>query len=137
MRGLQKYARNWNPTVVFWATCKIGQLIQPIWQHFFCPVLVCPQKVSLEFIFLQSYRQVDQHEKLYQMFWNTFWGIQLLSRNVPCCRKGDILDMHSTECFQLTLMMSFWPNGPYHLIKGPHQEIFWRWFPAFWLFNWK
>ena len=31
--------------------------------------------------------------------------------------------MHSTECFQLTLMMSFWPNGPYHLIKGPHQEI--------------
>ena len=35
MRGLQKNARNWNLTVAFWATCKMGQPIQPLWQQFF------------------------------------------------------------------------------------------------------
>jgi hypothetical protein len=35
MRGFQKYARNWILTMAFWATCKIAQPIQPIWQHIF------------------------------------------------------------------------------------------------------
>ena len=35
MRGFQKYARNWILTMAFWATCKIAQPIQPIWQLIF------------------------------------------------------------------------------------------------------
>ena len=33
MRGFQKYERNWILMMAFWASCKIAQPIQPIWQH--------------------------------------------------------------------------------------------------------
>ena len=35
MRGFQKHGRNWILTMAFWATCKIAQPIQPIWEHIF------------------------------------------------------------------------------------------------------
>ena len=59
MRGLQKYAKNKIFTISFWATYKIGQPIQPIWQQ--CCVLSClPWKShQIYFIFLNASRQVE------------------------------------------------------------------------------
>ena len=47
MRGFQKYESNWILTMAFWATCKIAQPIQPIWQHFL-PCLSLPSKSHRE-----------------------------------------------------------------------------------------
>jgi hypothetical protein len=62
MRGLQKYARNCNLMVAFWATCNIGQ---PIWQQLFAL-----KKPSLELNFLPSPCQVGMKNSV--KYWKYF-----------------------------------------------------------------
>ena len=73
MRGLQKYAKNWNLGVAFWATCKIGQPIQPIWQQFFALPWSALKKPSWELNFLHIF------------------AVPLSSRYEKCCQILDRL----------------------------------------------
>ena len=68
LRGLQKYAKNWNLIVAFWATCKIGQPIQPIWQQFFALPCSALKKLFWELNFLHIFAvPSSRHEKRCQM----------------------------------------------------------------------
>ena len=69
MRGLQKYARNWNLTMAFWATCKIGQPIHPIWQQFFA---LKKQSWELNFLHIFAVPLSSRHEKCCQILERLF-----------------------------------------------------------------
>ena len=77
IRGLQKYARNWNLRVAFWATCKKGQPIQPIWQQFL-PCLGLPSKSYLENSISSIFLESSRHEKCCQILQTLFWVFQYL-----------------------------------------------------------
>ena len=61
-RDSENMKKNWILMMAFWATCKIAQPIQPIWQHTFL-FLSLPSKRhhdnSISSIFLESPHQVD------------------------------------------------------------------------------
>ena len=81
-RGFQKYARNWILTMAFWATCKIAQPIQPIWQHIFALPWSALKKPSWEFNFFRIFEipSSSRHEKCCQIFQTLFLVFQY-SRN--------------------------------------------------------
>ena len=78
MRGFQKYARNWILTMAFWATCKIAQPIQPIWQHIFALPWSALKKPPWEFNFFHIFGipSSSRHEKCCQMLQTLFWLFQ-------------------------------------------------------------
>ena len=78
MRGFQKYARNWILTMAFWATCKIAQPIQPIWQHIFALPWSALKKPPWEFNFFHIFGipSSSRHEKRCQMLQTLFWLFQ-------------------------------------------------------------
>ena len=85
MRGLQNYARNWNLTVAFWATCKIGQPIQPMWQQFFALPWSALKKPSWELNFLHIFAVPlsSRHQKRCQILERLFVVFHH-SRNIVC-----------------------------------------------------
>ena len=74
MRGYQKYARNWILTMAFWATCKIPQPSQPIWQHLFALPWSALKKPPWEFNFFHIFGipSSSRHEKRCQMLQTLF-----------------------------------------------------------------
>ena len=82
MREFQKYARNWILTMAFWATCKIAQPIQPIWQHIFALPWSALKKPPWEFNFYHIFGipSSSRHEKCRQILQTLFWVFQY-SRN--------------------------------------------------------
>ena len=60
--------------MAFWATCKIAQPIQPIWQHIFALPWSALKKPSISSIFLESPHQVDIKNvvKCYKHFFGYF-----------------------------------------------------------------
>ena len=78
MRGFQKYERNWILTMAFWATCKIAQPIQPIWQHIFALPWSALKKPPWEFNFFHIFGipSSSSHEKRCQMLRLLFWLFQ-------------------------------------------------------------
>ena len=76
MRGFQKYARNWILTMAFWATCKIAQPIQPIWQHIFALPWSALKKPPWEFNFFRIFGipSSNRHEKCCQNL-QTLFGV--------------------------------------------------------------
>ena len=88
MRGFQKYARNWILTMAFWATCKIAQPIQPIWQHIFALPWSALKKPPWEFNFFHIFGipSSSRHEKRCQMLQTLFWLFQC-SKNPRCVCK--------------------------------------------------
>ena len=85
MRGFQKYARNWILTMAFWATCKIAQPIQPIWQHIFALPWSALKKPPWEFNFFHIFGipSSSRHEKRCQMLQTLFFLFQC-SKNPRC-----------------------------------------------------
>ena len=84
MRGFQKHERNWIFTMAFWATCKIAQPIQPIWQHIL-PCLSLPQRATVRIQFLPYFWNFgipssSRHEKRCQIL-QTLFQIFQYSRN--------------------------------------------------------
>ena len=98
MRGFQKYARNWILTMAFWATCKIAQPIQPIWQHIFALPWSALKKPPWEFNFFHIFgiSSSSRHEKRYQTLQTLFWLFQC-SKNpwctVTCLPSTSIIPM--------------------------------------------
>ena len=76
MRGFQKYAINWILTMAFWATCKIAQPIQPIWQHIFALPWSALKKPPWEFNIFHIFGipSSSRHEKCCQILPNIFLG---------------------------------------------------------------
>ena len=74
MRGFQKYERNWILTMAFWATCKIAQPIQPIWQHIFALPWSALKKPPWEFNSFHIFRipSSSRHEKCCQILQTLF-----------------------------------------------------------------
>ena len=74
MRGFQKYAGNWILTMAFWATCKIAQPIQPIWQHIFAPPWSALKKPPWEFNFFHIFEipSASRHENCCQILQTLF-----------------------------------------------------------------
>ena len=72
--GIAKMCKNWNLTVAFWATCKIGQPIQPIWQQFFALPWSALKKQSWELNFLHIFAVPlsSRHEKCCQILERLF-----------------------------------------------------------------
>ena len=123
MREFQKYARNWIFMMAFWATCKIAQPIQPIWQHIFALPWSALKKPPWEFNFFHIFRipSSSRHEKRCQMLQTLFCLFQC-SKN-PQCIVSNVLKFaifcHKprTPC---TAMMS--KKNFYVMI--PHMGIF-------------
>ena len=84
MREFQKYARNWILTMAFWATCKIAQPIQPIWQHIFALPWSALKKPPWEFNFFHIFGipSSSRHEKYCQMLERLFVVFHH-PRNIP------------------------------------------------------
>ena len=84
---IAKYARNWNVLEAFWATCKIGQPIQPIWQQFFALPWSALKKPSWELNFLHIFAVPlsSRHEKCCQILERLFVAYHH-SRNILCGR---------------------------------------------------
>ena len=76
--GIPKYGRNWILTMAFWATCKIAQPIQPIWQHIFALPWSAFKKPPWEFNFFHIFGVPlsSRHEKHCQMLQTLFWLFQ-------------------------------------------------------------
>ena len=68
--------RKWILTMAFWATCKIAQPIQPIWQHIFALPWSAFKKPPWEFNFLHIFGipSSSRHEKRCANPPNTFFG---------------------------------------------------------------
>ena len=77
MRGLQKYARNWDFTMAFWATCKIRK---PIWQLFFALPWSVLKKPLWELNFLQIFAipSSSRDEKCCQCCKDLLWYLNSL-----------------------------------------------------------
>ena len=92
MRGYQKYARNWILTMAFWATCKIAQPNQPIWQHIFALPWSALKKPPWEFNFFHIFGipLSSRHAKRCQMLERLFVLFHR-SRNIPCDGIADNL----------------------------------------------
>ena len=88
MRGFQKYARNLILTMAFWATCKIAQPIQPIWQHIFALPWSALKKPPSEFNFFHIFGIPSsiRHEKRCQML-QTLFRLFQCSKNPRCKPK--------------------------------------------------
>ena len=82
MRGFQNNKRNWILAMAFWATCKIAQPIQPIWQHIFALPWSALKRPPWEFNFLHIFGipSSSRHEKCCQILQTVFWVFQY-SRN--------------------------------------------------------
>ena len=76
--------RNWVLTMAFWATCKIAQPIQPIWQHIFALPWSALKKPPWEFNFFHIFGipSSSRHEKCCQMMERLFVLFHH-SRNIP------------------------------------------------------
>ena len=64
--------------MAFWATCKIAQQIQPIWQHIFALPWSALKKPPWEFNFFHIFGipPSSRHEKWCQMLQTLFWLFQ-------------------------------------------------------------
>ena len=64
--------------MAFWATCKIAQPIQPIWQHIFALPRSALKRPSWEFNFFHIFGipSSSRHEKRCQMLQTLFWLLQ-------------------------------------------------------------
>ena len=84
MRGFKKYERNWILMMAFWATYKVAQPIQPIWQPFFALPWSALKKPPLEFNFFNIFGipSSSRHEKCCQMLERLFVLFHH-SRNIP------------------------------------------------------
>ena len=71
--------------MAFWATCKIAQPIQPIWQHIFALPWSALKKPPWEFNFFHIFGipSSSRHEKRCQMLQTLFWLFQY-SKNPRC-----------------------------------------------------
>ena len=88
MRGLHKYARNWNLTVAFWAACKIGQPFQPSGCNFsFSWFTLKKPSWELNFLHIFAVPLSSRHEKCCQIFeilfavFHHFWNILCFSQD--------------------------------------------------------
>ena len=74
----------WNLTMAFWATCKIGQPIQPIWQKIFALSWSALKKPlwQLNFSHLSAILSSSRREKCFQMLERLFVASHH-SRNIP------------------------------------------------------
>ena len=88
MRGFQNYEINWILMMSFWATCKIAQPIQPIWQHIFALPWSALKKPQWEFNFIHIFGipSSSRHEKCCQMLERLFVLFHY-SRKIPCTVK--------------------------------------------------
>ena len=83
--------------MAFWATCKIAQPIQPIWQHIFALPWSALKKAPWEFNFFHIFGipSSSRHEKCFQMLQTLFWLFQC-SKNPRCwLKKSNLLCPHS------------------------------------------
>ena len=64
--------------MAFWATCKIAQPVQPIWQHIFALPWSALKKPPWEFNFFHIFGNPssNRHEKRCQMLQTLFWLFQ-------------------------------------------------------------
>ena len=71
--------------MAFWATCKIAQPIQPIWQHILALSWSALKKPPWEFNFFHIFgiTSSSRHEKCCQILRTLFWVFQY-SRNSQC-----------------------------------------------------
>ena len=87
--------------MAFWATCKIAQPIQPIWQHIFVLPWSALKKPPWEFNFFHNFGipSSSRHEKRCQMLQTLFWLFQC-SKNPRCKVSFWNLDETVSTLFQ-------------------------------------
>ena len=103
--------------MAFWATCKIAQPIQPIWQHIFALPWSALKKPPWKFNFFHIFGipSSSRHEKSCQIL-QTFFGVFQYSRNSQWIGMNlnelEWLLFHFYVNFQMEPHSTFWGSWP-------------------------